>query len=493
MLSQPPRFNYCGLTVILSNPNRFEKKKLLEGTGAYFFMEECLRPDINIFQCDVRLIDDKRKLLPETKVVLLLGQRAFSVWTERNETLDEARGSPYIINKIPCLASFNYQDAVDPRDFESKHNKELIEDEEEFQEERDSFIGDKSRTQTDRANYRFWLKSDTKKAIRILENNGRIPEPSFAPIFNIYPSSNSVIEVLQREKNKDLYIDIETDIESLDIRCFSFNFSNSDNIYCVPVLDINYLPAYEQIPQIFRALSIAFRDNCTIAHNGATFDFFIFGYKYSIPVGKNCFDTLISAHRIYPTIEKSLGHQISLWTYLPYHKNESAHAYRTISDFERLLQYCGKDVYTMRLVKEAQLEFAKNDPGLMASINQAMKSIRPYLLMSLLGMKFDDEKRLSWIDNSDRLAMQYQRIIQILTGPKVEMLISNKKCTKYFHDMLGYKVVKHTKTGAASLSADALLKLKLKHENPVIDFLIKYREKLKESGTLNFKQWITNE
>src|SRR6185503_9017669 len=131
--------------------------------------------------------------------------------------------------------------------------------------------------------------------------------------------------------------------------------------------------------------------------------------------------------------------------------------------------------------------------GLMASINQAMKSIKPYLIMSLLGMKFNDEARLAWIDQSDRLAMQFQRFIQILTGPKVPMLISNKKCADYFHNMLGYKVVKHTKTGAASLAADALLKLKLKHENLVIDFLLKYREKLKESGTLNFKQWITNE
>ncbi len=492
MLSSPPKFQYCGLTIVLSNANRFEKRELLQGTGAYFFMEECLKPHINIFQCDIRIIDDKRKLLPNTKVILLLGQRAFSQYTNRDESLDEARGSPYIINGIPCIASFNYQDAVDVRDYESKHNKELIEnDEEEYEEARDSYISDKSRSQTARGNYRFWLKSDTKKAIRILENDGCIPEPSFTPIYHIYPSSNSIIEILQEERNKDLYIDIETDIETLDIRCFSFNFSNSKDIYCVPVLDINYLPAYEQIPQIFRALGKAFYNNTTVAHSGAVFDFFIFGYKYRIPVGKNLFDTLISAHRIYPTVEKSLGHQISLWTYLPYHKNESAYAYRTLTDFERLLQYCGKDVYTMKLVKEAQLEYAKNDPGLLASINQAMKSIRPYLIMSLLGMKFSEEERLAWIDKSDRLATQYMRIIRILTGENVEMLISNKKCTKYFNEMLGYDIVKRTKTGASSLAADALLKLKLKHDNPVIDFLIKYREKLKEAGTLNWKTWIT--
>ncbi len=490
MLRNPPKFQYCGLTIILSNPSRFEKHKLGEGSGAYYFNAECLQPETNIWQCDVRLIDDKSKLLPNTKSILLLGQRAFHLYTGRTETLDEARGSPYIINGIPCIASFAYQDACDIQNFESKFNEDVAEYEEEYQEERDSYIGEKSRSKTSRENYRFWLRADTKKILRILENNGNIPLPSFNPEYHIYAPAQILIETLQETKGQDLYIDIETDIETLDIRCFSFNFGNSNNIYCVPVLDTDYKLAYEQIPQIFKALSIAFRDNCTIAHNGATFDFFIFAYKYKLSIGNNCFDTLISSHRIYPTIEKSLGHCISYWTYLPYHKNETAHSFRTRYDFEKLLIYCGKDVYTMRLVKEAQMKYAKNDPGLLASIDQAMKSIRPYLIMSLLGVKFNEVKRQAWINESDRLCMQYARIMKILTGDKVEMLISNKKCCKYFHDLLGYPIVKRTKTGASSLSADALLKLKLKHENPVIDFLIKYREKLKETGTLQFKEWI---
>src|SRR6266576_201730 len=80
------------------------------------------------------------------------------------------------------------------------------------------------------------------------------------------------IPILEKEKGQDLYIDIETDIESLDIRCFAFNFGNSNNIYVVPVLDIEYKPAYEEIPQIFIALYMAFYGNTVIAHNVAVFD-----------------------------------------------------------------------------------------------------------------------------------------------------------------------------------------------------------------------------
>jgi len=490
VLKNSPKFPYNGLTIILSNPNRFEKRKLGEGSGAFYFNNECLQPETNIYCCETRLIDDHSKLLPNTKVVFLLGQRAFHIYTGRTETLDEARGSPYIINNIPCIASFNYQDAVDPQNFEAKFNQEVIDYEEEYEEERDSFIGEKSRSKTARENYRFWLKADTKKVLRILENNGNIPMSSFIPEYHIYAPAKTIIETLQKEKGQDLYIDIETDIETLDIRCFAFNFNNSSNIYVVPVLDTDYKFAYEEIPQIFRALPRSFLNNTVIAHNGAVFDFFIFAYKYKIPIGNSVFDTLIANHRIFPTIEKSLGHCISYWTYEPYHKSESAHGYNNLSQAEQLWKYCGKDVYTMRLIKEAQMKYAKNDPGLLASINQAMKSIRPYLIMSILGMKYSEERRQSWINESDRLMMQYARIMKILTGDNVEMLISNKKCTKYFHDLLGYPIVKRTKTGASSLSADALLKLKLRHENPVIDFLIKYREKQKETGTLQFKEWI---
>jgi DNA polymerase I-like protein with 3'-5' exonuclease and polymerase domains len=72
-------------------------------------------------------------------------------------------------------------------------------------------------------------------------------------------------------------------------------------------------------------------------------------------------------------------------------------------------------------------------------------------------------------------------------------LISNKKCVAYFHTIMGYPVQKRTKKNQPSLAQDALYKLRLKIESPVIDFLIKYRETQKESGTLGFKVWIPSE
>jgi hypothetical protein len=497
MLRHLPVYSYSGLTIILSNPSRFDKNELLSGHGAkWFFEAECLQPEMNRYQCDIRLIEDKSPLLPGTKVILLLGQRAQSQYTNTATTLDENRGSPFIVNGIPCISSFTPQDACDMQNYELKFNAEAVAGNSAETESEDIDGGDifesKSRGRTDRANYRFWLKQDTKKAIRILNNGGQLPKLyETNPVYHICPDPDHVINHLRSTKHQDFLFDMETDFYSLDMRCFGYSFGNDPyNIYVVPILDTNYKPFYgNKTFHILRALAVACRDNCIVAHNGAAFDFFVLAFKLGIPIGSRCYDTLSSQHRIFPKPEKSLGHCVSLWTYEPYHKNEAVHGYHNREQLEKLLLYCGKDVFTMWLVKRAQLEFAAKDPGLQASIKAANRAIKPYLTSTLLGMHFNDTKRQALIKNNDRLMYQMLRIMKTLTGPDVGPLISNKRCVDYFHKQLNYKVMGRTKTDNASLAKDNLLKLRLAYENPVIDALLAYRRIEKETSTLNWKTW----
>jgi hypothetical protein len=201
---------------------------------------------------------------------------------------------------------------------------------------------------------------------------------------------------------------------------------------------------------------------------------------------------MVSASRIYPLIERSLGHWMSLLTFEEYHKNEGVHAYMNMEQARQLYAYCGKDVYGMMLVKKAQEEMASKDEGLKKSIKAANRAIYPYLVMTLTGVKYNDEKRQAWLKENDALLYEYLRIIRLLHGPGVPDLISNKACVNYFHGLLGYPVVGRSEdTGKPSLKEGHLLDLKVKHpDNVVIDFLIKYRGVQKESGTLNFKPYI---
>ena len=226
MLRNPPKFNYCGLTIIMSNASRFDKTKLLSAVAGHWFDNECLRPDINQYQCDVRLADDRSSLLPNTKCVLLLGQKALSTKTNSPLTLGEVRGTPlYTKEGISAIASFLPQDAMDIKDFESYLNPEsqnTLDIDDSFQEE-------KTRGKTSRSNYRFWLYKDTQKIKQVLANNGKFPEDELEAEYIIYPNSEEVIKLLENTKNQEIVIDIESDT-NFNILCLGFCiYENNQN------------------------------------------------------------------------------------------------------------------------------------------------------------------------------------------------------------------------------------------------------------------------
>jgi hypothetical protein len=494
MLRQLPKFTYNGLTVILSQPSRFDFDGLLSGTAGHYF-DECLRPDTNIQSCDIRLADDKTPLFPGTKVLLLLGHKAHATYCDLGTTLEENRGNPFFYRNIPCISTFTPQDAMDMKDYEGKFNTYITEDNDEEDSGLAEIFESNGKGRTKRGNYRFWVREDTRKAVRILMNDGKLPKLyEQQPNYHICPPVEVVLNFLRNAQSDVLFFDKETDFISLDMRCFAISkLSDPYNVYVVPWLDIFYKPYYGYANQcrIYRALfkCINAQDNTLVAHNGKEFDFFVLAYKLRIPINK-AYDTLIAQQRIYPKIEKSLGHCITLATYEPYHKNEGNHGYYNIDQAQQLYLYCGKDVFTMYLVYLWQQALMAQDAGLKASIDLAQASIRPYLTSSLLGMHYSEDERKAKLLYNDRMMMHMIRIMRVLMGPGVADLISSKKAANYFHDMLGYPIVARTKTNAACLNEENLYKLALKVENPVIQFLVKYRQIKKESGTLKFNPWI---
>lgn len=504
MLRNKPKLTYCGLTVILSNPSRFDKLSLLTATGGVFFNNHCLQPDFNSMQCDVRLVEDKTPFLPNTKCILLCGQHAMHTYCPdtKNNTLNEMRGSPLYINDIAALATFNPQDAADLKAYEQTLNPESKDYTGEEGSDDDSDEGDvKSLSPTKRSNYSFWVKQDISKCKKLLlSKNPRWPTEDI-PVYKIQPRADEVIDILTNTKGQYLDFDIETDYEEQNLLCFAFTFDGR-TIYSVPVLDHDYKPAYSALPFIIRALAIAIEDNILVAHNGAGFDFLVLAYKYGIPINK-VYDTMLAMHRCFPDVEKSLGHCISLWTYQRFHKDIDSQAYFTREHMVQKLKYCAKDVFTLNLVRKAIQSYERSVVGLSDSIACANNSIRPYLVTTLQGIRYSDEKVDEIMRENDELMMQYNRIIELLIGPnamidvkkavkgKAKMFAgSNAQCAEYFHEMLGYPVVARSpKTGKPALGKKAMYKLALANDNPVITFVMLYRKVAKEYGALTFIPW----
>lgn len=507
MLRNKPKLTYSGLTIVLSNPSRFDTTRLLSANAGVMFNDHCLRPEMNIMQCDVRLADDPSPFLDDTKCILLAGEYAMHklVPSSGNNSLNEMRGSVLQVNGMPAIATYFPQDACDIKSYEQQINKESKEysGEDEHENEDSDDTGEKSHSPTKRSNYAFWIKQDVKKCKYILSNGVPLHKE---PTYKIYSSSQEVIDALLSTKNGYLWFDMETDYEEQNLLCFAFSFDGI-TIYSVPVLNYFYRSSYSNLHLILSALSVAIRDNTIVAHNGASFDFWVLATKYNIPVVK-CYDTMIAQQRCFPDIEKSLGHCISLWTWESFHKDTDSGAYLTQEHMMAKLRYCVKDVYTMILVHRAITDYSKTIPGLIDSIKCAQDSIRPYLITSIQGIRYNEQKVIDLMKENDRLMMQYMRIIKLLIGESGMELVrkvvkgkakafpgSNSQCCEYFHNLLGYSVVSRSpKTGKPSLAKKALFKLALKYpDNPVITFCLMYRTIAKEYSTLKFKPWKDND
>lgn len=498
----------------MSNPSRLDLTRLLSGNGGVMFENHCLRPELNSMMCDVRVVDDKSPLVDGTTHILVLGQKAMHNLLPETlgNSILEMRGSLFHYKGIPTVCSFLPQDAVDIyKNYEREKNPlamdftpdDLIYGDGEEMEE-----GDVKRLgRTKRTNYAFWLKSDTVKVKQLME----LVKVPWRPVnvpqskYRIFPSSEEVIYELNSHVNQTLYLDLETDFEQKNLQCFAFTFTG-DIIYSVPVLDFNYRPAYTDYPRVMQALANSISSNLVVAHNGSCFDFLVLSHKYKIPIGK-VYDTLIAMHRCFPDVEKSLGHCTSLWTFEKFHKDEDSVGYHTHKQMTDRMRYCGKDVYTMYLIKQAIDIYAKTIPGLEKSINDAMRCIRPYLISTLTGIKVNEKLVNEKCTENDRLMEQYNRLIEYFIGSDGMDKVregkknlgmfsgSNLQCCRYFHELLDYPVAGYGKPNQfgerkPSLGKKNLYKLALKHENPVINLVLAYRETRKETSRLRFLPWV---
>lgn len=497
-----PTLPYVGITIIMSNPSRADlvAGRLLTGIAGWKFCEILSKQGIYLAQCEVRTKEEQGAFRSNTKVVLLLGLDAFRLWTGNTQhTLGEIRGSIYTVRGLAAIASYLPQDCNDPVDYESTHNMLLVS---RAVEPVEKLIGANEKRKhgiTSRSNWFFFLKWDVKKLVTILRNNGVVPAPTIKATYSLFPSAKHIIEELNSTTDGQLYIDIETD-ENLGLKCLGYGFDNG-NVTVFPIVDFQYKQVYPEMAQILRAFALACCRNTVVAHNGSGFDFPVLMYFYHILMGRRFYDTMLAFHRCFPVVEKSLGHLTSLFTYQSFHKDEGSGAYHTLQDMRNLLAYCGKDVYTMILIRQAIDKYALTIPGLSNSIEQVNDSIHAYTLMMMMGIHYKKEILDEVMKENDGLMTGYNRIINYLIGEKAMTELnrkskksvpgSNTKCTTYFHDMLGYGVVgKSKKTGKPSLSKKNLFKLQLQHNNPVISFCLAYRETAKESGSLKFQPWI---
>jgi len=454
-----PSLKYSGLTVILESPSRFDKGSLISGYAGHLFQNALGIPRQS---CDIRLLNTLGEgFLPDTKVILLLGEKALK--TFKNSKLGGQRGCPWMVHGRTYIATFAPQNAIDRKAYFNPlaHETEYDYDETE------------RHGKTKRSNWRYWMQRDVSKAAGYLKT----PPNPIEGESDIYPKASEVIDLLTNTKGKDMFFDIETN-PSLEMTCFGFSFGGKG--YCVPMLRINYYH-YDETHQILRALAVAFRDNTVVIHN-ALFDLFVVAYRYGIPAPRKVYDTMLAHHRLFPEIEKSLGHCISLYTDQPYHKNEGCYNPQNAEQFDQLYHYNVKDVLTMALIKPSIDELAVT-MGATKSIEQANSMVVPYLTAMCQGLRINTAEKKKILMRNERHKNQLRRMLSLLVGHDLNPN-SPKQVSVYLYDRMKLK-----KPAKDLTNEKTLLQHRLKYDLPAISIILKYRSIAKESGQLKYNPY----
>lgn len=487
MLSSPSILPYCGLTLVLSKPSRFDTTNLLSGHEVEKLVGKNLAP-FSRFNCDIKLAQDSTPFLAGTKVVLLLGEWAKKLHPKSELSLNEARGYCYLKNGIVYISTYEPQDCCDRKKYEDTEDDEEQELSEAAQAKEDKKSKDHSPTR--RKNFKFWFEQDLRKAIEIC-SSGFQPKLHLTKYENYLPS-NTICALLHSYKQETLFFDIETN-EDFNITCFSFSLSHLV-VHTVPIIRRDKTHAYSplEICKIFASLSLCFSRNTLVIHN-ALFDLFILAWRYRVLPPLDVRDTMLQQHRLSPETEKSLGHCISTHTHEEFHKNENIFNPHTYEQEQQLWRYNAKDVTSLCLVYHSQLREAATC-NLLPSFARANSLIRPYLLMSLRGIRLDLEYKTQELGKNERLQRQYLRIIKILIGYDIEVL-GWQRVAKYLYDYksLPKPNTKYEKDGSIShdkLTASiTLYKLLLKHDIPFLKVVLAYRGVGKDNGFLKFLPW----
>lgn len=466
----PPSQPYSGLTIVIDKPSRFDTERLLTGQPEQW-LSEVLSP-ITLAACDVRDVSCNEPFLPGTTKVALLGAKAAEKYSQ-NPSL---HGYPAHARGIPAVVGHYPQDCCDHRGIESSEDED-----EEMTSDRET----KDYAPTKRANFRFWTEWHLKKFLFSCSPRLKDIQPKF------FPHAKDIISTLHNIRNEDLYLDIETSRLHRCLTCIGFSSTSLwPRVYCVPVYLSTGALAYQDFSGVYKAFASAFlsQGNTVVAHN-ASFDLLVLHAFYKFPLPSATYDTLLANHRAFPEIEKSLGHAIAQWTWQPYHKDTNTEALNSRQEQQLWLYNC-KDVYTLKLIKDAQTAYAQGITGLNASIAQANSMICPYLRNSVTGMNIDRASVLEAATMLRKHTALYAKVCEILVGNKFNPG-SPKQCKEYFHDLLHYPVVERSSVGAPKLGRKQLYQLLVKYDNPLINAILFYRKTAKALSNLESELWTT--
>lgn len=302
----------------------------------------------------------------------------------------------------------------------------------------------------------------------------------------IRPGFQQVISYLTNILNTPQRItyDIETSREEL----YCFGIGNTKEAMVIPFMykNVNFwtLDQELEIMDLIAAI-LESEEHPKVAQN-AIFDGSFMWMKYGIHPKMVDFDTMVAQAIIFPDLPKGLDMLTSLYTDLPYYKDEGKD-WNNIRDDEAIWNYNAKDVIATARVMEAQaqliLKYHHEE-----TFTRQMGLIPILTRMSVTGVPLDvkgmRERAAAFEDTESELQTKLNAIVKEKT--KGELLELNPNSSQqmqdYFYDRLGIRPYRN-KAGVITVDKLALKRLVKTHHLEEAQIIQDIKAKGKQRST----------
>ena len=169
-------------------------------------------------------------------------------------------------------------------------------------------------------------------------------------------------------------------------------------------------------------------------------------------------DTLLATSCLYCEFPKNLGFLTSIYTDMPYFKDEGKQFDPSIHDRSRLFLYCAKDsLATHRIYTQQQKEL--KETGTLPVYNKLIEILPLYKKMEQRGILIDDSARVSLTAKYETLFNIQEYKLKSLINRTTFNVMSSIQCQRLVYDEIGFRPVrgvKYTKSGNPAADEESL-------------------------------------
>lgn len=240
---------------------------------------------------------------------------------------------------------------------------------------------------------------DLKKVRSLLDGTYK---PELEPTFIIKPTlqqSLEAIATIEQNPMAEWFLDIETRGDT--ITCFGLSIPTIKPNWaiCIPIqTTTNAYWTAEEEQLIWKSLGEAFKLNSHCSNQNLAYDMDYMLDPYHIEPSGFDFDPMIAHKLCYPEFDKGLDFTTSIYTNIPYYKDEGKTWKQKVPD-EKVWTYCCKDVWSTPKVSQA-IKLELSSQGLHETyLKRAHRFIPIALEMQRNRLKIN----LSWKDKLSNL------------------------------------------------------------------------------------------